>query len=225
MKLSSLALFSLLLLQISLPCFSQSTDCSLFCTSLVRLDAEQGNLLVTIYNGDSSGTQLNYPYVAFVLDSQGDTLAKGDFRNSFYAHMGGSVLTYVVPTSRTQLPEGGDFLVHLTYTDLIDDRRVISCPLPFPTTATDAYCHATALQLHISPNPGKDHTTIRFDNPRLLRHTLTIYDLEGRVVWVKTDITQDKVRITRKILPESGIYLARIERDGETYEVGKFTLY
>ncbi len=75
----------------------------------------------------------------------------------------------------------------------------------------------------IYPNPTNQHATVEFDNPRQENHTLTLYDIQGRLVYTVRDITTNKVEVYRKNLT-SGLYFFQIRSDKELRGTGKLIL-
>lgn len=84
------------------------------------------------------------------------------------------------------------------------------------------------LSISIYPNPTSQPATLVFDNPIVIgskkeNRTLTLYDIQGRLVRTITDITEDKVTIEAKILT-SGLYFLQLRTDKQIIATGKLII-
>lgn len=79
------------------------------------------------------------------------------------------------------------------------------------------------LSINIYPNPTNEITTLVFDNSKKENRTLTLYDIQGRLVRIITDITEDKVIIETKILT-SGLYFLQLRTDKQIIATGKLII-
>ena len=79
------------------------------------------------------------------------------------------------------------------------------------------------IQMNVYPNPLIDYTSIEFENPLQVNHTLTIYNTQGKMVRSIHNITSDKVRIERKNLT-SGLYFIRLRDEHEIRAMGKLLI-
>ena len=142
---------------------AQITDCDLFCVTEIQMDSVDSNLLnVTIFNAASDGTWLNYPYIDFVLDSNGDTVANGD-PFIFFAHLGNASQTYPVPTLLDSLPAGFTGTVFLSYSDLTGTGNDTTCPLSYPCLSTGLN-YLTSDNISIYPNPSSSQVTLEINS-------------------------------------------------------------
>lgn len=76
------------------------------------------------------------------------------------------------------------------------------------------------VQMNIYPNPLLDFTSIEFENPLHLNHTLSIYNTEGKMVRSIDNITSEKVKIERGNLT-AGLYFIRLRDENELRAKGK----
>ncbi len=72
------------------------------------------------------------------------------------------------------------------------------------------------------PNPFNQSTTLEFANSQKEVFTLTIYDIQGQVVWVNTNIKSNKVEINRQNLT-NGFYIFRLQSGSKSVS-GKIIL-
>ena len=79
------------------------------------------------------------------------------------------------------------------------------------------------IQIEISPNPFMDYTTIAFENPRQLNHTLTIFNTQGSIVRSVPNITAGRVKVERRDLT-AGIYFIRLRDENEIRAIGKLSI-
>lgn len=103
---------------------AQTLNCNKFCVTNISLDSVTGEMLVTIYNGDT--VHVNYPTVQ-VIDMNGDTVGNPDGLYFFFAHLPGYNIVHSIPTTLTSLPAG--FAATLLYTDQIWN---VTCTFSYP---------------------------------------------------------------------------------------------
>jgi hypothetical protein len=75
----------------------------------------------------------------------------------------------------------------------------------------------------IYPNPTNRTATLQFDNSKKENCTLTIYDLQGRLVMTIINVCSDKIEIERQNLP-SGLYFLQIRTESKVIATGKLTI-
>ena len=68
-----------------------------------------------------------------------------------------------------------------------------------------------------------DYTTIAFENPRHLNHTLTIFNTQGGIVRSIPNITTGRVKVERKDLT-AGLYFIRLRDENEIRAIGKLAI-
>lgn len=75
----------------------------------------------------------------------------------------------------------------------------------------------------VYPNPANQHATFEFDNSEQLEHTLTLYDMQGRLVQTIINITTNRLELDRKNLT-SGLYSFQLRTDKEIRGTGKLII-
>lgn len=80
--------------------------------------------------------------------------------------------------------------------------------------------HSLLHVMKMYPNPLIDYTSIEFENPMHINYTLTIHNIQGKIVRSIHNITSGKVRVERKDL-SSGLYFVRLRDENAFLTVGK----
>ena len=80
--------------------------------------------------------------------------------------------------------------------------------------------HSLLHVMKMYPNPLIDYTSIEFENPMYINYTLTIHNIQGKIVRSIHNITSGKVRVERKDL-SSGLYFVRLRDENAFLTVGK----
>jgi hypothetical protein len=78
-------------------------------------------------------------------------------------------------------------------------------------------------RVSLYPNPMKDVSTLKFENPNAKAHRLTVIDMQGRVAQSQEGITKEHVLIRRRDM-SAGLYFYQLENDNGIVGVGKFVL-
>lgn len=177
MKKQFLAFAAMLCLSGSLNAQWMIADCSKMCVTGIEQDsANANNLLVTVFHGDTSDTHINYPYVEFLIASNGDTVATGSM--NFFAHMSGTSQTYDVTRTAEPLPQPFTGFVHLTYATGNGDT---TCVLEYPCLSTPVVAVHFKSEVIVFPNPVKEKIGVRWNGPTGIRpYKLT--DASGKTV-------------------------------------------
>jgi photosystem II stability/assembly factor-like uncharacterized protein len=76
---------------------------------------------------------------------------------------------------------------------------------------------------NLYPNPFSANATLEFENSQNENHTLTLYDLQGRIVRTITDITSDQVIIEKDNLT-GGMYFFQLRTDKGVRATGKLAI-
>src|SRR4051812_23182383 len=93
---------------------SQTINCNSFCVTDIQLSTTPGDMVVTIFMGGSSGDFISYPYVLYVLNSTGDTIANHGSISSF-GTFGNQSSTYDLPTTLSSIPANLNCTVFFRY--------------------------------------------------------------------------------------------------------------
>jgi hypothetical protein len=203
---------------------AQMADCNLFCVTNIELDTTDANtLLVTIYNGDASISHINYPYIDFIIDNNGDTIANEDWSGGFFAHLGNTSQTYTVATLLDTLPTELICTVYLRYSLLIGGNGDTTCVLPYPCLNTSIEQNKnTSVQMKVYPNPAGQFTTVSFTYPNQENYTLIMYDAYGRIVRSISEIKAHQIVIEKGDLT-NGIYFIRLQNGMQVLGLEKIT--
>ena len=86
-----------------------------------------------------------------------------------------------------------------------------------PTGITDP---PNSIQFKMYPNPLIDYTSIEFENPKRINYTLSIHNIQGKIVRSIHNITSGKVRVERKDLT-AGLYFVRLRDENASLTVHK----
>ena len=157
---------------------AQVTDCNSFCILNVSIDSVNHQLHVTVYNGNDTTTQVNFPIVQ-VTNTLGDTIANIDGLAYYFEQFGGDTVVHILPTTLINLPLTG-FVGTVYVTDGLTDS---TCTFAYPTACTVGVKEMLATtSLNIYPNPATND--IHFDLGKLNNHQalINLYDTEGRLV-------------------------------------------
>ena len=76
---------------------------------------------------------------------------------------------------------------------------------------------------NIYPNPISNTATLEFNNPKREEHTLTIFDIQGRLVNIRTDIKTEQIKINKSGLPR-GLYLIQLRSENHIRFIGKLMI-
>ncbi len=74
----------------------------------------------------------------------------------------------------------------------------------------------------VYPNPFQEQTTIEVEVGNYQEFVLKVYDMMGRMV-LQTNASNNKIQIQRMDL-QQGIYIYRLEADGELVNTGKIVV-
>lgn len=81
----------------------------------------------------------------------------------------------------------------------------------------------TSSSISIFPNPFSQSATLKFENPDNEKHSLTLIDIEGRVVAIIPGITTNRITIEKNELT-SGFYYYQLQTDRKILATGKFVV-
>ncbi len=202
---------TIFLLILTLTVKAQLADCDLFCVTEIKLDTSNSKktLQVTIQNMNTDG-HLNYPYIKFIVDDNGDSIVKkkNDFLG-FFAHTANSTLTYKTSTVLDSIPANLRCSIHLAYSDLTNTRKDTFCTLTYPCATTGiAKIANDPNQITLYPNPASTYIRLKFNLPGLQSVEVNIYEQNGNLVESVSNV-RSEFEIVRKNLP-SGLYFVRI---------------
>lgn len=195
-------------------------NCDLFCVTEIKIDSAQGNLLVSIFNGDTSISHINYPFVDFVLDSNGDTIADGGWPNVYYAHLGNTTQTYEASTALTSWANDFTGTIFLSYSTLAGDNPDTMCVLSYPcTTPSMVNDKLSEMEGITFPNPFTLSTTIT-TKKEVKNASLLIFDLLGQKIKIMESLYGSRFTFSRDNL-RSGSYYYKILEGNSIIQNGK----
>jgi hypothetical protein len=169
----TLAIFSLIL--VSFIASAQEISCDAFCITDVRMDTSTPNLmyLTLLFSGDNDDF-INYPWIAEVINDQGDTIGVGTW--NFFGQFGNTSNDYAVTVEFDTLPDNFNATMVFHY-----DTSV--CLLDFPCSMTGIENLKEKNQLKIYPNPTSGLIHIeKLDERENETLYLRVIDLQGRVI-------------------------------------------
>ena len=91
-------------------------------------------------------------------------------------------------------------------------------------TSTNITDHWEIFQsVKVFPNPFQNFTIIKFDNRSNKKHALSLYNVNGKLVLMKDNITKDQIRLDRKSLSK-GIYFFQLSSEDRSVGEGKLII-
>lgn len=214
MKKLKTALASLSILLLSSIVNSQTINCSDFTLLGYGPDSlNPGNSVVHIQFAADPMDFINYPYVSFVTDCNGDTIATGNM--NFFGQMGQSVQSYPVTGDITNacLPITVEFIYANT------NFETDTCLLTLNATIGISESSAFESTYSIYPNPSKNVININ-SSLNKIGINYFIYDYTGKLI-LTGRLNSESTAIEISDF-SNGIYLLKIGNDfGETFKVVK----
>jgi len=211
-------LFSILIATAFFKTQAQVTDCSLFCVTDIQIDTPNVNRLnVSIFNGDTSISHINYPFIAFIINNNGDTIANSNPFTGFYAHLGGATQTYILSTTLDSIPSNFSCTVFLGYWVFNGND---TCILPYPCrTGTAGIINSRFTRardnIKIFPNPNTGQLMVEIEVPKAQDITLKIVNILGQEMFVEKEKLLSGIH--RKSIDiqthTKGIYLLQVTTD------------
>ena len=102
------------------------------------------------------------------------------------------------------------------------DSYFVHAPNPCDVT-TSTLSEQSSINYQIAPNPFNYSTTLKFNNSNNEKHTLFLYDTEGRIVRSITDISTDQIIIEKANL-QFGMYFFQLFSNSQKYASGKIVI-
>ena len=130
---------------------------------------------ITIFIGDTSQYFMDYPYIASVIDKNGDTIGKGALE--FFGQFGNSTQTYSIKTTFDSLP--ANFTCTVNFASDFDSTY---CLLPYPCLSiANIKIIVAEKSFSIFPNPTTDNITI-VANIHFINNNYSIINSIGEIV-------------------------------------------
>jgi|GEM_PF-4775287 len=197
---STIPLLTILILNlISFNISSQGIGCNSFCLTDVRMDTSVPKLMyVALFFSGDNNDFINYPWIAEVINDQGDTVGVGTW--NFFGQFGNTSNDYPVMVEFDSIPENFSATMVFHY-----DTSV--CLLSFPCT-TGIENLEDQPSFSIYPNPFSSETVLHSEIPF---HDLTIkvFNLLGKQVKQLNHLSGDKITLKREdLLP--GVYFMQL---------------
>ncbi len=183
---------------------AQVTNCNSFCILTIAVDSVNHQMHLTIFNGNDTTTQVNYPIIQ-VTNTLGDTVANIDGLAYYFEQFGGDTITHIIPTTLTSLPIGFTCTVYIT-----DGSTDSTCTISYPTPCTVGIKELFVTNdLHIYPNPATNEIYVDLGKSTNQLALINLYDTEGRLIKRYTTASNQLI-INREGLI-NGIYFVTID--------------
>ena len=193
----------ILILITQLNAFGQGqVNCSLLQVTDVIIDNSNLSIDFGIYNGDTMDS--HYPYIAFTIDNNADTMQHGNINWFVTPALDTSWYSYNLPSP---ISPSYPLNIYFVYSNLTGSN-------PGSDTCILNYTQTIASRIEIDertvklfPNPSNDIITITLDQHSNGQIILT--DILGKVVLSKS-FTSNEVQLNLKILASKGTYFAKV---------------
>ena len=193
----------ILILITQLNAFGQGqVNCSLLQVTDVIIDNSNLSIDFGIYNGDTMDS--HYPYIAFTIDNNGDTIQHGDINWFVTPALDTSWYSYNLPSP---ISPSYPLNIYFVYSNLTGSNPGSdTCIFNYTQTIT-SHIEIDERTVKLFPNPSNDIITITLDQHSNGQIILT--DILGKVVLSKS-FTSNKVQLNLKILASKGTYFAKV---------------
>ncbi|MFT5071907.1 MAG: hypothetical protein ACI8V8_001878 [Chitinophagales bacterium] len=193
----------ILILITQLNAFGQGqVNCSLLQATDVIINNPNLSIDFGIYNGDTMDS--HYPYIAFTIDNNGDTIQHGDISWFVTPALDTSWYSYNLPSP---ISPSYPLNIYFVYSNLTDSNPGSdTCILNYTQTIT-SHIEINERIVKLFPNPSKDIITITLDQHSNGQIILT--DILGKVVLNKS-FTSNEVQLNLKILASKGSYFVKV---------------
>ena len=193
----------ILILITQLNAFGQGqVNCSLLQVTDVIIDNSNLSIDFGIYNGDTMDS--HYPYIAFTIDNNSDTIQHGDINwfvtpaldTSWYSY---NLTSPIFPSYPLN--------IYFVYSNLTGSNPGSdTCILNYTQTIA-SHIEIDERTVKLFPNPSNDIITIILDQHSNGQIILT--DILGKVV-LRKSFTSNEVQLNLKILASKGTYFAKV---------------
>ena len=193
----------ILILITQLNAFGQGqVNCSLLQATDVIINNSNLSIDFGIYNGDTMDS--HYPYIAFTIDNNGDTIQHGDINWFVTPALDTSWYSYNLPSP---ISPSYPLNIYFVYSNLTGSNPGSdTCILNYTQTIT-SHIEIDKRTVKLFPNPSNDIITITLDQHSNGQIILT--DILGKVVLSKS-FTSNEVQLNLKILASKGTYFAKV---------------
>ena len=193
----------ILILITQLNAFGQGqVNCSLLQVTDVIIDNSNLSIDFGIYNGDTMDS--HYPYIAFTIDNNSDTIQHGDINWFVTPALDTSWYSYNLPNP---ISPSYPLNIYFVYSNLTGSNPGSdTCILNYTQTIT-SHIEIDERTVKLFPNPSNDIITIILDQHSNGQIILT--DILGKVV-LRKSFTSNEVQLNLKILASKGTYFAKV---------------
>lgn len=212
MKTKTFILTVFLILNSCSTFWGQSANCADFSVVGVNQDSlNPSEYSVSIQFNASSSVFVNYPYIASVLDCNGDTVATGDI--FVFGQVGQSSLAYPVTVSGSLACE--PLTIAFVYGD--ENLNNDTCLLSFGESTASVQLSQQTVNFSIYPNPAIDQVHIH-TNLSQVGTSFFVYDFTGKLM-LTGELMGENTTVDMSDF-STGIYLIKIGNDvGDVFKV------
>lgn len=214
MKTKSFILTVFIILNSCSTFWGQSANCSDFSVTEINADSLNSNeYQVSIQFSAAESVFINYPYVAAVLDCNGDTVATGDI--FVFGQVGQSTLAYPITISGSLDCE--PLTIAFVYGD--ENLNNDTCLLAFGESTASTQLFQGTNNFSIYPNPAVDQVYIQ-TNLSQVGNSFFVYDFTGKLMFTG-ELTSERTTVDMSSF-SNGMYLIKIgDNLGDVFKVVK----
>ena len=214
MKAKSIILSVFIVVNYCSTLLGQSASCSDFSVVGVNQDTLNPNeYQVSIQFDAASSVFINYPYVAAVLDCNGDSVATGDI--FVFGQVGQSTLAYPITVSGSLACE--PLTVVFVYGD--ENLNNDTCLFAFGESTASTQLSQRLDKFSVYPNPVADQVQIK-TNLGQVGNSFFVYDFTGKLMFTGALMADNTTVDMSKF--SNGMYLIKIGNDvGDAFKVVK----
>lgn len=177
-------------------------NCSLLEVTNVIINNSNLTIDFSIYNGDTMDT--HYPYVAFTIDNNGDTIQHGNINWFVTFGLDTSLYNYTIPST---ISPAYPLSVYFVYSDFIsmpasDDTCVLSYNFISSTLN-----NSSEIDFQLFPNPTNEFITFNINSNS--NYQIHLYDIFGKKIYSE-QFNSKEVVLDLKRLTSKGIYFAKV---------------
>ena len=194
--------------------WGQSANCADFSVTEISADSlNPSEYSVSIQFNAAESVFINYPFVAAVLDCNGDTVATGDI--FVFGQVGQSTLAYPITISGSLACE--PLTVVLLYGD--ENLNNDTCLLAFGENTASAQLSQRSDKFSIYPNPAVDQVQIQ-TNLSQVGNSFFVYDFTGKLMFTG-ELMFENTTVDMSSF-SNGMYLIKIGNNlGNVFKVVK----
>ena len=193
-------------------------NCSLLDVTDVIYDNTNLTIDMTIFNGDT--LDIHYPYIAYTIDNNGDTIQNSQAGLFLSASQDSSLFNYTLNSTNPSYP----FSIYYVYSSSFSatNPKTDTCVLSY--SASNTWIDSDLEQsIKFFPNPSNHIITLNSNN--ILNGQVIIFDLLGNEL-IRKKITSNQEIINLSSLPSKGTYFIKSQNDlGNVVSISKLIYY